>query len=162
MDETALDLATQLIIQFEGFKATPYLDSAGVWTIGYGTTHIKGIPVSSDTPRVTPTQANALMSGELSSIYEEVVELCPPKATVYQIAACTSFAYNEGLGAFRGSTLLRLWEDGEVKEASDEFMRWVYDHDPKTHKLVEVEGLKNRRKIEQEMFLTEAKKEPVG
>jgi hypothetical protein len=32
-------------------------------------------------------------------------------------------------------------------------MDWIYDHDPVTHQLVEVEGLRNRRLKEQAVFL---------
>ena len=161
MTETALDIATQLVIQFEGFRAAPYTDTAGIWTIGYGTTHIKGQPVTSATSRVTPITASRLMSDELSLICNEVASRCPVGASPQQIAACTSFAYNEGLSAFKGSTLLFLWKEDDVKGASEQFMEWVYDHDPKTHQLVEVGGLRNRRLIEQAMFLSDISKVSV-
>lgn len=32
----------QLILSFEGFSAKPYLDSAGIPTIGYGNTYYPG------------------------------------------------------------------------------------------------------------------------
>lgn len=37
----AIDLATDLITHFEGFRANAYQDSAGVWTCGWGST--KGV-----------------------------------------------------------------------------------------------------------------------
>ena len=37
-------LVNQLKID-EGFRSIPYMDSVGVWTIGYGTTHVNGYKV---------------------------------------------------------------------------------------------------------------------
>ena len=42
---TASDDAVDLIKKYEGLKLTAYQDSVGVWTIGYGTTSINGVPV---------------------------------------------------------------------------------------------------------------------
>ena len=154
----ALDLATNLITQFEGFRASPYLDTAGIWTIGYGTTHINGQPITATTPAMSQATARTIATTEVELTYTSVVGLCPKGASPQQIAACASFAYNEGLSAFKGSTLLFLWKEGDIKGAAEQFMEWIYDHDPKTHQLVEVDGLKNRREAEQEMFLQEVAK----
>lgn len=151
---TALDMAVALVAQFEGFRSAPYLDTAGVWTIGFGTTHIDGQPVSAATPPVTEAEAHALMDAELGPTCSAVARLCPGGATPQQIAACTSFAYNEGLSAFAGSTLLHLWISGDTADAADQFLLWVYDHDPVTHQLVVVEGLHDRRAAERATFLS--------
>ena len=42
----------------EGFRALPYLDTEGVWTIGYGFTSINGVKVSHFTPKLTEQQIN--------------------------------------------------------------------------------------------------------
>lgn len=150
---TALDIATRLVCSLEGFSATPYQDTAGVWTIGYGSTRIAGEPVTPDMTAISEAQAMALMRAELEPICATVAARSPRDATPGQIAACTSFAYNEGINAFIGSTLLRLWLYDGPEDAAVCFMQWVYDHDPVTHQLVEVPGLKNRRLREQAVFL---------
>jgi lysozyme len=45
----------------EGFRAEPYQDTVNVWTIGYGTTHILGQPVTSKTKPVTKKGATRLL-----------------------------------------------------------------------------------------------------
>ena len=42
IDKAGLDI----IKEFEGFRSSPYLDSGGVATIGYGTTHFNKRPVT--------------------------------------------------------------------------------------------------------------------
>jgi hypothetical protein len=38
-DTTYLDLAGDIIAEYEGYRGQPYKCPAGVWTIGYGTTY---------------------------------------------------------------------------------------------------------------------------
>ena len=64
-----------------------------------------------------------------------------------QLAACTSLAYNIGLAAFRGSTLLRKLNDGDYQGAADQFPVWN-----KAGGRV-VQGLVNRRAAERDLFL---------
>ena len=54
---SALALATQLVCGFEAFRASPYRDTAGVFTIGYGSTRIDGTPVTGDTAPITEAEA---------------------------------------------------------------------------------------------------------
>lgn len=154
---TALEMAEILVRQFEGLRLSPYLDSAGIPTIGYGTIRINGVPVTMDTPPISPEQADQLLMAELLPTYNAVKTLSPNDATEEQIAACTSFAYNEGVGAFRGSTLLRKWLLGDVPAAADQFDQWIYVTDPKTQKHVVSKGLVNRRKMEKAVFLGQTK-----
>lgn len=93
------------------------------------------------------------MMTELAPLYASVRALAPSEATPAQIAACTSFSYNEGLAAFRGSTLCRLWFLGNIPGAAAQFSDWIFIHDPITHQLVRDEGLVNRRAAEKAVFL---------
>lgn len=149
---TALGIGTDLCMQWEGFSATPYQDTAGVWTIGYGATWINGQPVTADTAPIDEPTGRAMLATTLEPTCDSVRGMAPAGATEPQIGACTSFSYNEGLGAFQGSTLLHLWLQGDVAGAGAQFMRWVYDTDPATGQLVEVQGLVNRRTAEQAVF----------
>ena len=152
MTETALELATQLIIQFEGFRSDPYQDTAGIWTIGFGTTHIRGAAVTSATTRVNQIQAASLMADELAPICATVASLCPANASPQQIAACTSFAYNEGLAALAGSTLLRHVNGGLLSYVTEDFMKWVYVHINGVPTVSE--GLVKRRQAEVQLWNT--------
>jgi lysozyme len=150
---TALEIATALVCGFESFRAAPYQDTAGIWTIGYGSTRIAGQPVTADTPPVTEPQARALMLDELAPLVKSVKALGPEDASVNEVAACSSLAYNIGLTAFRGSTLRTRWYEEDPEMAAEHFLDWIFDHDRLTHQLVEVPGLKNRRLKEQAVFL---------
>lgn len=150
---SSLDLAAALVCGLEGFRSAPYLDTAGVWTVGDGSTRINGQPVTASTPPIDKATALALMKTELAPICATVAAHAPDGATPNQVAACSSFAYNVGIAAFLGSTLCAMWGRGETGLASDQFMQWIYDHDPVTHQLVRVQGLVNRRKAEQAVFL---------
>jgi len=145
--QSPLEMGATLIRLFEGFSAEPYPDSGGTWTIGYGTVIIDGKPVTADTPSITVERAEELMISELSPKAASVDKAVPADATDNQRAAVYSFAYNEGLGAFLKSTLLRLWKSGDVQGAADEFRKWVYCAGRK------LGGLVNRREVERAVFL---------
>lgn len=70
--------------------------------------------------------------------------------TPNQWAALTSFAYNVGLSACLGSTLVRLVNEGELDKAADQFLLW-----DKSKGQV-IQGLLNRRKAERTLFLGNA------
>ena len=57
-------LETQLLND-EGYESYPYMDTVGVWTIGYGTTRILGKPVTQETPPLTPKIARQLLRSDL-------------------------------------------------------------------------------------------------
>lgn len=147
-----LQIATPLIKSFEGFSRVPYLDSAGIPTIGYGTTYyIDGTRVTmKDAPIDEPTAAGLLA-------YKLQKEFLPGLAQTFgssdvindnQYAALLSFEYNTGVGALRGSTLARMVNAGNFSGASLEFLKW----DLAGGKVVQ--GLLNRRTKEQTLFNT--------
>ncbi len=134
-----------LIKQFEGCELRSYLCPAGVWTIGYGSTHgvTRGMVI-------TPCEAEQLLIDDLSAPSSVVngvrnkVEL-----TQGQFDALVSFVYNLGSGAFRDSTLRRkLIARASKEEVAQEFDRWVF---AKGRRL---DGLVIRRAAEKELFLS--------
>ena len=151
--DDALRLAAKLVASFEGFRAAPYRDQAGIWTIGYGTIRAAGKPVTVATPPVTNDQALALMMGELQATFTSVCAHVPTTARAWQIAALTSFAYNVGINALLGSTLLRMFNIGDPAAAAAQFPLWNKIHDPVTHQLVDSRGLTNRRRSEALVFI---------
>ncbi len=143
---SAIALATTLLRQFEGFRAAPYQDSAGIWTIGYGTIRIDSHRVTAATPPVTEEQAEALLQAELQPTADAVDAAVLVDLTDAQRAALYSFAYNEGIFAFRSSTLLRRLNAGDYAGAAQQFDRWVYAGGHV------VRGLVNRRAAERALF----------
>jgi lysozyme len=148
----ALEIAAAAVKQFEGWSATPYQDSKGVWTIGYGTTRIDNEPVGSKTPPITVDQGVDYLEADLQTAYTAVVEGVKVAATDNQTAAFTSFAYNEGVSAFLGSTLLKLFNDRDIAGCEAQFSQWVYCSIG--GQLVRIAGLVNRRNAELALFKT--------
>lgn len=127
----------------EGFSATPYRDSAGVATIGYGTT--RGVTMGSKA--ITPQEADHLMEGDIERFHRELVQLVKVPLAQNEYDALMSFIYNLGASNLASSTLLRRLNAGEYTAAADEFLRWVYAGGRK------LAGLVTRRKQEKEIFL---------
>ena len=137
-----------LIKQFESFRAAPYLCSAGVPTIGYGTTvYPNGIKVKLSDQKITQQLAESFLQHHVNAIEKDVSKLVKVTLTQNQFDALVSFAYNVGIGAFGDSTLLKLLNAGDINGASKQFERW----NKAGGKIVD--GLTNRRKAEKALFL---------
>jgi lysozyme len=119
------------------------MDQAGVWTVGYGAT---GGLIGPDTVW-TPGQAESALILRLNACGDQVSKAMASRVTQDQFDAMTSLAYNIGVGAFRGSTLVRLLNGGDVVGAADEFLKW-----DKVGGVVNA-GLLRRREAERELFL---------
>jgi lysozyme len=135
-----------LIKQFEGCVLTSYVDIAGVWTIGYGTTlYPVGIPVG---PNETCTEAEAesYLAHDVRMFSSAVSDSLAVPINQKMFDACVSLCYNIGISAFKRSTLLRQINEGNHLEASDQFLRWNKVGQQ------EVRGLTRRRKAEKAMF----------
>lgn len=148
--------AIDLIKEFEGLRLLAYQDSVGVWTIGYGTTAAAGVGI-------TPKAGMRITQGEAEEYLRRGVEKFAPQVhmalhrdpTANQFGAMTSLAYNVGPGAFKGSTLLRKFNAGDVAGAADEFLKWN-----KAGGRV-LAGLTRRREAERALFLTPDSGNPV-
>ena len=148
MTDKALQIAVEAIAGFEGFRAGPYPDAGGTWTIGYGFTYLEdGGRVTAETPPITETDARARLSPMVGRVMALVRGMVHRPMTDNQAAALTSFAYNLGTNALRTSTLLRLFEAGEVDHASTCFGAWVHC-DGRV-----LAGLVKRRAAEAALFL---------
>ena len=132
-----------LIKQFEGCRLEAYKCPAGVWTIGYGHT---GSDVVSG-KKITQEQAENLLKQDLIVHCNNVSKLVKVKLNQNQFDALVSFEYNVGYGNFSSSTLLKLLNKGDYTGAAGQFERWVYAGGKV------LEGLKNRRKAEKELFI---------
>ncbi|MGZ0299589.1 lysozyme [Citrobacter freundii] len=139
------------IKDFEGGSLTAYPDpgtGGAPWTIGYGWTHpVDGKPIK---PGMTIKQetADRLLKTGLVSYENDVLKMAKVKLTQGQFDALVSFAYNVGSRALSTSTLLRKLNDGDVRGAADEFLRWN-----KAGGKV-LNGLTRRREAERALFLS--------
>lgn len=140
--------AIALLHHFEGCRLTAYKCPAGIWTIGWGNTrYANGQPVrEGDT--ITQATADELFRAILAK-FEAAVEKAAPGAAAYQFGALVSFAYNVGIGAMEGSTLLRLHKAGNFAGAAEQFLRW----DKAGGKVLK--GLQRRRAAERLLYLNE-------
>ena len=133
-------IALDFLKKVEGCKLEAYLDTGGVKTIGYGHTG-EMLPDS-----ISQQEADAFLEDDLERIFMRILPMIKVNLTDGQMAACLSFAFNVGHRAFRDSTLLKKLNKSDFKGALAEFERWVYDNGKY------VEGLKNRRHKEMELF----------
>jgi len=119
------DKGLQLIKQFEGFRAKPYKCPAGVPTIGYGATYYPdGRRVTMADKPVSEADATTMLRAMLSSYEAGVDRYVQVPLTQGQFDALVSFAYNLGLSALKGSTLLRVLNDKNYAGAAAQFARW--------------------------------------
>lgn len=146
-------LCMPIIKQFEGFRAAPYLDSAGIATIGYGTIlYPDGSKVTMSDPAITDQEATSYLSYQMSLKSAQIAPLLLKPASLHQAAAMLSLTYNIGSAAFQSSTVLRKFNAGDIAGAADAFLMW--DKATVDGKLVVVQGLLNRREQERTIFLT--------
>ncbi len=119
--------ANKLTIPFEGVVYHPYLDAAGIWTIGTGSIwDLAGQRVTANTPPITPAQNIILLHREMYGALTEVERDVPVPLTVNEEAALVDFTFHYGAGAFESSTLLRDLRAKDYEAAANEFLRW--DH----------------------------------
>lgn len=143
MTETGIEL----VKRFEGFSPKVYLCPAGYPTIGYG--HVVTPEERERFARgITKEEAEELLKIDLAKFEKGVrAHLKGARLHDYCIDALVSFSYNVGLYAFQSSTLRRLILRGELLDAADQFLRWVYAGGRK------LKGLELRRRAERELFL---------
>lgn len=125
-EDEVLKIAMPLIIEFEGLKLTPYLCSAGVPTIGYGSTqYANGIKVSLSDPPISKEYALDLFEFTLKTTYLPAVrKLCPTLEKSTQAAAILSWTYNLGTGALASSTMRQKILKEAWSEVPVEILKW--------------------------------------
>jgi len=110
-----------LIRRFESLRLEAYQDEAGVWTIGYGHTGLDVKPGM----RITQEQAEELFRQDINRFEAGLRSLLTREPTQSQWDALVSWAFNVGLEAARRSTLLRLFNIGDIEGAARQFGEWV-------------------------------------
>jgi lysozyme len=136
---------TQKIAEYEGFRDKAYKDSAGIWTIGFGSINVDGIPVAQG-QTITREKAILQMQADLAWAQTAVNKLVRIGLAQHQFDALVSLVYNIGETAFSKSTLLKHINQQNFILAAQEFPKWN-----KAGGKV-VQGLTNRRLSEKDMF----------
>lgn len=133
-----------LIKRFEGCRLTAYKCPAGVWTIGYG--HTKGVK---EGQRISEAEAERMLAEDLQYFEQMVGMMVTQPLEAHQMDALISFAYNCGVMALKGSTLLKRVnanpKDPRIREA---FMMWNKAGGKA------LQGLVKRREAEANLYLT--------
>lgn len=127
---------------FESCRLTAYQDIKGIWTIGFG--HVGPEVVEGLT--WTQDQADSQLVLDLTKAEHAVNTLVTVPLTQGQYDALVDFCYNCGIGAFSGSTMLRLLNAGQFDDAANEFQKWSHASG------VVVAGLLRRRVAEEDEF----------
>lgn len=147
----------ELIKRAEGLRLEPYLDSAGIPTIGIGSIHDSmGNRVTMLTPAISPHEAFDLLARDASKAWVGVNSLFYSVAlNDHQLSALLDFAYNLGLGALQRSTLRQEILRGVVPPMQS-WTVWCLCGRP----LRQSAGLYARRLREYQVF-SESAKNPV-
>jgi lysozyme len=138
----------EFICQFEGFRASPYRDSVGVPTIGYGTTvYEDGSAVRMTDGPISRDRAMACLKYHIEERIAHALEQY--QLTQPQYDALCSFCYNLGAGALDKSSLKHAILNGAgADEITTDFDKWDMAGG---HVLP---GLLTRRQHEAKLFTT--------
>jgi lysozyme len=128
---------------WEGTRYTPYQDIAGVWTVCTGNTH----DVVRDR-EYTAEECGDLLAKDLEDHGRGAFSCVKVPLNNNEQVAIVSLAFNIGINAFCRSTLVRMLNNGNRKEAALQFEKWAYADGHYSR------GLARRRKAEKQLFLT--------
>ena len=139
-----------LIAEFEGLSLKPYKCSAGISTIGFGSTYYEnGTRVQMSDAPITKQRAEQLLQHTADRFASKVFNLLKKPVTQNQFNALVSFAFNCGSGALASSTLLKLVNvNPNDAMIAKEFLRWNKAGGKP------VQGLTNRRIKESALYFT--------
>ncbi len=116
------DAGIDLITAHEGLRLDAYPDpgtGGAPWTIGYG--HTFGVRQDDS---CTEADARDFLRHDLATAEQAVNSLVRVPLTQHEFDALVSFTFNVGVGAFKGSTLLRMLNAADYDGAADQFARW--------------------------------------
>lgn len=137
------DTGLTLIKKFETLQLSAYWDVDG-YSIGYGHHLLPGESYSV----IDEATADQLLLKDTAIAQNAVNSLVTVPLTQNQFDALTDFVYNEGVGHFTDSTLLRNLNAGDMQGAADQFDAWIYAGGSVVDALIE------RRATEKALFLS--------
>lgn len=139
-----------LIKQFEGCRYSPYRDSVGLWTVGYG--HLigdgKSLP-SGDNRVFTQKEIDDFLVNDLVHVESGISVLIRVPITQNQFDALCSFCYNLGVGTLQKSTLLKDINSSLWDAAANDILKFHFAGG------VSLPGLVKRRQAEHDLFIKE-------
>jgi lysozyme len=145
-----LDLkGVDLLAQLEGLELQSYKCSAGVWTIGLGSTFYENGSKVKRGDVITKEQAYSLFYLIAAKFERAIADNVRVSINQNQYNALFCLVYNIGITGFKNSTLLRVLNtnpnDGNIAK---QFLRW--------NKIAgkESKGLTNRRIKESSLYFT--------
>ena len=138
-----------LLDQFEGLRLESYLDSAGIYTIGFGTIKYPDGSKVKKGDKITKSQAKEYILHDLKEFESTVNTAVNVPLSQSQYDALVSLSYNIGSAAFKNSTLLKKLNNSDYKEAAEQFLVWNKVNSKK------IQGLVKRREAEHNLFLSE-------
>lgn len=146
----------EFITTFEGFKSKPYLDIAGVPTIGFGATYYQdGRKVTLNDNAISLACALDLKTYHVEATEKVVNKLVIATLNQNQFDALVSFTYNLGGQALKTSTLLKkINKNPNNPEIIKEFKKWIHVRDFLTKELVVSKGLLRRRTAEAQIYFS--------
>ena len=145
-----------LVKEFEGLRLDAYRDPVGIWTIGYGTTAMAGIGITPKAGmKITETQAESYLLAALDLFGIGIRQAITAPINENEWGAFLSLAYNIGPGAFKKSSALRKFNQGDKAGAANAILLWN-----KAGGRV-MKGLERRRAAERALFLTVVKGDNV-
>lgn len=152
-----------LIREFEGFLSKAYKCPAGVWTIGYGSTHYEDGQAVKSGDVISQAYAEKLLQHDVAVIERQLIRALNADEIIVsqgQFDALVDFAYNLGASKLVNSTLWKKLKAKDYESAANEFLIWnkikvknIVNGQVVGFKLVEVKGLTRRRQSEQKLFL---------
>ena len=145
----AIEIATQLCKQFEGFRSAPYTCPAGIATIGYGNTFYEdGTKVTLQDKPITQAEAELMLVRSLSTQYLPAALKASPTLinNSNALGAILSFTYNLGVSRYRASTLRKRLDAADWQGAREQIVKWT-----RAGGRV-LPGLVKRREAERAMF----------
>lgn len=115
----ALAVCIAVVGTFEGVRTIAYRDIVGVPTVCFGET--RGVKMGDSK---TMAQCREMLGGALLEFSAGVDRCLKAEVPDKTYIAFVSFAYNVGLGAFCGSTLVRRANAGRLIDACNQLSRW--------------------------------------
>ena len=152
MENKVGDKGKRLFQEWEGLITHVYIDSGGEPTIGIGHLLTRSERMSGKIVidgkavvyrnNLTEEQCWALLDQDLDDTEKCVNDAVKVELNQNQFDALVSFVFNVGNGAFLGSTLLKVLNQGKYDEVPTQLERWNKDNGHV------VRGLTNRREKE--------------
>lgn len=163
--DSPLDIAERIAKPFEQCSLKAYWDCAGYPTNGWGnllsrntkkmtmkrfglTSKEADAWLQEKYPPISQEEADRDFKINVNKAFASVKRLVKIPLSAKQLGALISFTFNVGAGNLQISTLLRMINRGDVREAASEFIKWN-----KSGGFV-YRGLTRRRTIECNVFLS--------